>query len=105
VLKTAIIGLFYAGYLARRILAESKGLTGCEPVRINTAFGQAGAFLMGAVFSAMVGFIGMNMMAQGSVRTAAAAVDTTRGCGGTLLSKQEDPEAVQMVEAVGKIGR
>lgn len=51
----------------------------CESARTNTAFGRAGAFLMGAVFSASVGFIGMNMAVQGSVRTAAAAVDPKRG--------------------------
>src|SRR5260221_8609387 len=43
------------------------------------AFGRAGAFLMGAVFSALVGFIGMNMAVQGNVRVAAAAVDAKRG--------------------------
>jgi K(+)-stimulated pyrophosphate-energized sodium pump len=43
------------------------------------AFGRAGAFLMGAIFSAMVGFIGMNMAVQGNVRVAAAAVDKKRG--------------------------
>lgn len=51
----------------------------CEAARTSTAFGRAGAFLMGAVFSASVGFFGMNMAVQGSVRTAAAAVDPKRG--------------------------
>lgn len=46
---------------------------------IIVAFGRAGAFLMGAIFSAMVGFIGMNMAVQGNVRVAAAAVDPKRG--------------------------
>ncbi len=51
----------------------------CEVARTSMAFGRAGAFLMGAVFSAMVGFIGMNMAVQGNVRVAAAAVDLKRG--------------------------
>lgn len=55
------------------------GLEGCEAARTNTAFGRAGAFLMGAIFSAMVGFVGMNMAVQGNVRVAAAAVDAKRG--------------------------
>jgi K(+)-stimulated pyrophosphate-energized sodium pump len=55
------------------------GVSGCDAARINTAFGRAGAFLMGAIFSAMVGFVGMNMAVQGNVRVAAAAVDPKRG--------------------------
>ncbi len=55
------------------------GETGCEAARTQTAIGRAGAFLMGAIFSAAVGFVGMNMAVQGSVRTAAAAVDPKRG--------------------------
>jgi K(+)-stimulated pyrophosphate-energized sodium pump len=56
-----------------------RGLTECDAARTSTAFGRAGAFLMGAVFSATVGFIGMNMAVQGNVRVAAAAVDPKRG--------------------------
>ncbi|MFO7323552.1 MAG: sodium-translocating pyrophosphatase [Chloroflexota bacterium] len=55
------------------------GLNACDAARINTAIGRAGAFLMGAIFSAMVGFVGMNMAVQGNVRVAAAAVDPKRG--------------------------
>jgi K(+)-stimulated pyrophosphate-energized sodium pump len=51
----------------------------CEAARNNVAVGRAGGFLMGAIFSAMVGFIGMNMAVQGNVRVAAAAVDPKRG--------------------------
>ena len=57
----------------------SVGLTRCDAARTNTAFGRAGAFLMGALFSAAVGFVGMNMAVQGNVRVAAAAVDPRRG--------------------------
>ncbi|MDX1995746.1 MAG: sodium-translocating pyrophosphatase [bacterium] len=55
------------------------GIETCEAARTTTAFGRAGAFLMGALFSAMVGFVGMNMAVQGNVRVAAAAVDAKRG--------------------------
>src|SRR5690606_12051950 len=51
----------------------------CDAARTNIAIGRAGAFFMGAVFSAMVGFVGMNMAVQGNVRVAAAAVDEKRG--------------------------
>jgi K(+)-stimulated pyrophosphate-energized sodium pump len=57
----------------------TEGLVRCEAARTNTAFGRAGAFLMGALFSAAVGFVGMNMAVQGNVRVAAAAVDPKRG--------------------------
>jgi K(+)-stimulated pyrophosphate-energized sodium pump len=53
-------------------------LAGCNASLI-VAVGRSGAFLMGAIFSALVGFIGMNMAVQGNVRVAAAAVDKTRG--------------------------
>jgi len=45
----------------------------CQPAVWAIAFGRAIAFIMGAGFSAMVGFIGMNMAVQGNVRVAAAA--------------------------------
>ncbi len=51
----------------------------CEAARNNVAAGRAGGFLMGAIFSALVGFVGMNMAVQGNVRVAAAAVDPKRG--------------------------
>lgn len=56
-----------------------QGTSLCETARNSIAFGRAGAFLMGAVFSAMVGFVGMNMAVQGNVRVAAAAIDPNRG--------------------------
>jgi K(+)-stimulated pyrophosphate-energized sodium pump len=56
-----------------------QGATACPEARNNIAFGRAGAFLMGAVFSATVGFVGMNMAVQGNVRVAAAAIDPNRG--------------------------
>lgn len=39
----------------------------------NIAVGRACAFLMGSIFSALVGFFGMNMAVRGNVRAAAAA--------------------------------
>lgn len=39
----------------------------------HIAVGRACAFLMGSIFSAMVGFIGMNLAVRGNVRVAAAA--------------------------------
>lgn len=61
-----------------------QGASQCDTARTNIAIGRAGAFLMGAVFSAMVGFVGMNMAVQGNVRVAAAAVDPNRGYGAAL---------------------
>jgi len=57
----------------------SQGAVTCDTARTSIAFGRAGAFLMGALFSAAVGFVGMNMAVQGNVRVAAAAVDPKRG--------------------------
>src|SRR5262249_54161895 len=37
------------------------------------AWGRAGAFLMGAIFSALVGFVGMRLATTGNLRVAAAA--------------------------------
>jgi K(+)-stimulated pyrophosphate-energized sodium pump len=61
-----------------------QGAAQCDAARINIAIGRAGAFLMGAIFSAAVGFVGMNMAVQGNVRVAAAAVDPKRGYGDAL---------------------
>ncbi len=65
-------------------LIVQRGNVDCDAARINTAIGRAGAFLMGAIFSAAVGFVGMNMAVQGNVRVAAAAVDPRRGYGDAL---------------------
>lgn len=61
-----------------------QGVALCESARTNIAIGRAGAFLVGALFSAAVGFVGMNMAVQGNVRVAAAAVDPKRGYGDAL---------------------
>jgi len=65
-------------------IADSNGYTKFNPERAASsaqcqsavwyiAIGRALAFILGASFSAMVGFIGMNMAVQGNVRVAAAA--------------------------------
>ncbi len=59
-----LIGVLTVGlYLSAALAAQ--------PLSICLA--RAGAFLMGACFSAAVGYLGMNMAVQGSVRVAAAA--------------------------------
>jgi K(+)-stimulated pyrophosphate-energized sodium pump len=40
---------------------------------LSISLGRAGAFLMGAFFSASVGYLGMNMAVQGNIRTAHVA--------------------------------
>ncbi len=50
-----------------------------EQARIWVAFGRAGAFIMGAFFSMMVGRWGMRMAIQGNVRVAAAAARLSFG--------------------------
>lgn len=67
-----------------REIALANGYTSFRPERVAAtvscqsavwwiAVGRAVAFIMGATFSATVGFIGMNMAVQGNVRVAAAA--------------------------------
>ncbi len=108
VLGIAVVGLFYAAYLAAEMLRHDTGTPEMrrisDAIRIganaylnrqfralallilvlsgvlyftageqNIAIGRACAFLMGSIFSAAVGFIGMNMAVQGNVRVAAAA--------------------------------
>jgi len=63
----------------REAAIVNRGKTECETARSMTAIGRALAFLMGAVFSGTVGFVGMNMAVQGNVRVAAAALDPKRG--------------------------
>ncbi len=74
--ENAVVYAEEAAIVARGILPAPDG---CDPARSTIAIGRAGAFLMGALFSAAVAFIGMNMAVQGNVRVAAAAVDPKRG--------------------------
>ena len=54
------------------VLFFSKYSSGGENATVY-ALGRAGAFLIGAIFSAMVGFVGMRMATTGNLRVAAAA--------------------------------
>jgi len=108
VLLVAILGLFYAAFLAAEVLGKDQGTEAMrkisQAIRLGAnaylnrqfrailflillltgilyftageqsiAIGRACAFLMGSIFSATVGFIGMNMAVQGNVRVAAAS--------------------------------
>ncbi len=54
------------------VLFFSKYLSGGNYAK-EYAIGRAGAFLVGAIFSALVGFVGMRMATTGNLRVAAAA--------------------------------
>ncbi len=71
VIVALTIVMFFSVYLVRPT-PEAQHMFG-ENARNIIAFARAGAFLMGSVFSATVGFIGMNMAVQGNVRVAAAS--------------------------------
>ena len=108
VLVVAVLGLFYAAFLAAEVLGKDQGTEAMRNVsrairmganaylnrqfraiamliliitallyftagEQHIAIGRACAFLMGSIFSATVGFIGMNMAVQGNVRVAAAS--------------------------------
>lgn len=61
--------LLLVGFLAV-ILYASAALANAP---LSISLGRAAAFLMGAFFSASVGYLGMNMAVQGSIRTANVA--------------------------------
>jgi len=67
VMILVLIGLLYA------TKAIQDGHGGQPAWDSPFAFGRAGAFLMGAVFSATVGFVGMRLATTGNLRVAAAA--------------------------------
>ena len=46
-----------------------------DNARIVIAFGRAGAFILGATFSLLVGQLGMRMAVQGNIRVAAASMN------------------------------
>jgi K(+)-stimulated pyrophosphate-energized sodium pump len=55
------------------ILFETKAAASPLGRQDPFAWGRAGAFLMGAIFSAVVGFVGMRLATTGNLRVAAAA--------------------------------
>jgi K(+)-stimulated pyrophosphate-energized sodium pump len=55
------------------VLYLTKALNSPEGFGDPFAFGRAGAFLVGAIFSATVGFVGMRLATRGNLRVAAAA--------------------------------
>lgn len=71
--KTIILLIFI---LAAFIFATgwfAGGLSAYDNPKWLVGLGRAGGFLMGALFSAMVGYIGMNMALQGNIRVAEAS--------------------------------
>ncbi|MDP3723765.1 MAG: sodium-translocating pyrophosphatase [Candidatus Omnitrophota bacterium] len=76
---SAAIRLGANAYLARQfraillLILVLTGLLYFTAGQQDIAIGRACAFLMGSIFSATVGFIGMNMAVQGNVRVAAAS--------------------------------
>lgn len=67
--KQIATGYGYMDFNPERVAG---GVT-CSSAVTGVAIGRALAFAMGAIFSATVGFIGMNMAVQGNVRVAAAS--------------------------------
>ena len=53
--------------------AEAVAMFG-DNARITIAFGRAGGFVLGAIFSLIVGQLGMRMAVQGNLRVAAASM-------------------------------
>ena len=108
VLGTAILGLLYAGFLMKQVLAKDEGTDKMKEIAgairegstaylhkqfkaiaflililtavlyftagvKHIALGRALAFLVGSIFSATVGYVGMNLAVRGNVRVAAAS--------------------------------
>jgi K(+)-stimulated pyrophosphate-energized sodium pump len=67
--------LFFSVYIVPPSPGAMERFAGMSPdqVRVIVGIGRAIAFIMGAIFSLMVGQFGMRMAVQGSVRVAAAA--------------------------------
>src|SRR5690554_1982005 len=72
IMIAALTVLMFLSVLVVRPTPEAQEMFG-ENARTIVAFARAGAFLMGSSFSAIVGYIGMNMAVEGNVRVAAAS--------------------------------
>ena len=70
--KDVATGFGYVDFNPSRVSSDPATVN-CQDAVLGIAIGRALAFAMGAIFSASVGFIGMNMAVQGNVRVAAAA--------------------------------
>ncbi|MFX0068484.1 MAG: sodium-translocating pyrophosphatase [Candidatus Hodarchaeota archaeon] len=68
IVSVLTIALFFTAYLA-----STPFYSAGTPEAMFYSVGRAGAFVMGSVFSAIVGYIGMNMSTRGNVRVANAA--------------------------------
>ncbi len=69
------IALFFSVYIVPPSAEALERFSGMSPDRIKIilGFGRAAAFILGSMFSLMVGQFGMRMAIQGNVRVAAAA--------------------------------
>jgi len=69
------IALFFSVYIVPPSAEALERFSGMTPdrVKIVIGFGRAGAFILGAFFSLMVGQFGMRMAVQANVRVAAAS--------------------------------
>ncbi|MBX7233732.1 MAG: sodium-translocating pyrophosphatase [Caldilineales bacterium] len=65
------VALFFSAWIVQPT-PEAREMFG-DNARIAVAFGRAGAFVMGAFFSMMVGRWGMRMAVQGNIRVASAS--------------------------------
>ncbi len=72
IMIVALTVLMFLSVFVVRPTPEAQEMFG-ENARTIVAFARAGAFLMGSSFSAIVGYIGMNMAVEGNVRVAAAS--------------------------------
>ncbi|MBF0544206.1 MAG: sodium-translocating pyrophosphatase [Candidatus Riflebacteria bacterium] len=78
--QLTIVGLLI--FLLVIVLFLAKAMTSSMGFRDPFAWGRAGAFLLGALFSGTVGYVGMSLATLGNLRVAAAA---TVGFGKALI--------------------
>lgn len=93
IIRTMIAVLVFALFLSVWVVQPSSEATEVFGInaKIIVAFGRALAFLAGALFSAMVGRLGMRMAIDASIRVAA------------LASKEKAPEALRVAYRAGTV--